>query len=83
MKKFFVFVFLFWSIAAFAEPQHLTILHFGDLHGHVEQASRIAKEINSIKAENYKKGWITLVLNGGDLISGTPVSARFGGKAEV
>lgn len=83
MKKFFVFVFLFWSAAAFAEPQRLTILHFGDLHGHVEQAARIAKEINAITAENTKKGWVTLVLNGGDLISGTPVSAKFGGKAEV
>jgi 5'-nucleotidase len=78
-----ILVFLLLSLPAYAEPQHLTILHFNDFHGHIEQAARIAAKINQIKAENKEKGYITLVFNGGDLISGTPVSAKFGGKAEV
>ncbi len=74
---------LLYAATVYAEPQHLTILHFNDLHGHVEQVAKLAYEINKIKAENEKKGWFTLVFFGGDLISGTPVSAKYKGEAEI
>ena len=43
----------------------------------------MATVIKEIRRENDKKGWYTLVFNGGDLISGTPVSFRYKGKAET
>lgn len=82
MKKYLVFLFILLSSNVFAQTEHLTILHFNDLHGHVEQASRIAAKIKEIKKENASDCRQTLVLNGGDLVSGTPVSGEFKGEAE-
>ena len=78
-----VLIFILLSLPAYAEPQHLTILHFNDFHGHLENAARISSVIKNIEKANLQKGWHTIVLNGGDLISGTPVSARFNGEAEI
>lgn len=76
---FLVFTFYF---PAYADSQHLTILHFDDLHGHIEKAGRIAAKIKEIEKEDAKKCFQTIVLNGGDLISGTPVSSKFKGETE-
>jgi len=82
MKHLLFIVLLFASSISFAAPCHLTILHFNDFHGHVENAAKIAQIIKEIRKENIGKGWETIVLNGGDVVSGTPVSAKFNGQAE-
>ncbi len=76
----------------FASPSYLTILHFNDFHGHLEEnctkkrceggAARIASVIKDIEKENSKKGWKTIVLFGGDAFSGTLISSEFKGEAE-
>ncbi len=68
---------------ALAHASHLTILHFNDLHGHVENAARIATIVKGVEAENRAKGWDTIVLFGGDALSGTVVSSEFKGEAEL
>ncbi|MFA5812183.1 MAG: 5'-nucleotidase C-terminal domain-containing protein [bacterium] len=75
---------------ASAAPTHLTILHFNDLHGHLEAeangsggAARIAAIVKSIEAENTKKGWDTIVLHGGDALTGSTLSKEFRGEVEM
>ena len=95
MKKIrlisFFLVFLF-SAAVQAAPTHLTILHFNDLHGHMKTdnvkgvkrggAARIATIVGRIEKDNLARGWETLVLFGGDALSGTLISSEFTGAAE-
>ncbi len=73
-----------------AKTCKVSILHFNDTHGHLEPnndnlggAARIASLIEKIKKENTRNGRHTLVLHGGDVISGTMVSFNFKGKAEM
>ncbi len=76
----------------FAEPTHLTILHFNDLHGHVSEEcgakkcegglARLGTIVKEIKRENESKGWDTILLFGGDAFSGTLISGEFKGEAE-
>jgi 2',3'-cyclic-nucleotide 2'-phosphodiesterase (5'-nucleotidase family) len=85
-------LFVLFSQTLSAEPTHITILHFNDIHGHIEAnctakkceggAARMATVIKGIKAENDATGAKTLVLFGGDAFSGTPVSSEFKGEAE-
>lgn len=84
MKKYLILtsIIALFSGEVFGEPQHVTILHFNDLHGHLEQAARIASVIKKIEKENEARCYRTYVLFGGDLITGTAVSDKFGGKAE-
>lgn len=81
------------SLASSAQqkPHHayITIVHFNDFHGHIENGAKIAKGIEDIRRENQEKCKTkdeickVLVLYGGDLISGTIASRLFNGKAET
>lgn len=81
-----------FSPAVSAKPLYLTILHFNDFHGHLEEkcsnkkceggAARIATVVKQIEKENIGKGWQTLLLFGGDAFSGTLISSEFKGEAE-
>lgn len=79
-----------------AKPKKLTILYFNDFHGHLlpfkakyrdKHASggvaKMAKLIKEIRAKNKKKAIDTIVLAGGDVVQGTPISTSFEGEAEV
>ncbi len=80
------------STSAYASPKYITILHFNDIHGHLEQetvggekiggAARIAGLVRKIEEANNARGWETLVLFGGDAITGTLLSSQFKGAAE-
>lgn len=79
------------SVVASAESFTLTILHTNDVHGRIfsydhrelgENAGGYARRatlIEQIKAENPH----TLVLDAGDLFSGTPVSSVYKGQADM
>lgn len=92
-SKLILIILLLSPRLLFAEPKHLTILHFNDLHGHLETkchkgkckggGARIAYLIKEIEEENRNKGWDTLVLFGGDAFSGTLLSSKFRGEAEI
>jgi len=71
--------------ALWAAPQHLTILHVNDTHGHAWQYSitdnsniggfaAIATLVDQIKAEVESKGGSVLVLHAGDINTGVPES---------
>jgi 2',3'-cyclic-nucleotide 2'-phosphodiesterase (5'-nucleotidase family) len=72
----------------------LTILYFNDLHGHlvpftregdttaVGGAARMATLIRRVRAENEALGRPTLLLNGGDVFQGTPLSSVFKGEPD-
>jgi 2',3'-cyclic-nucleotide 2'-phosphodiesterase (5'-nucleotidase family) len=84
------FVVIFYSVSVSANDCRVTILHFNDLHGHLEApnkglggAARIGSLVIKIEQENIKSGRHTLLLMGGDLFSGTPVSNEFEGGAEL
>ena len=75
--------------AAHASECKVTILHFNDLHGYLATpkkglggAARIASLIGKIEKANDKEGRYTVLLNGGDIISGTLVSEYYKGEAE-
>ena len=86
------FLFILFAPALFAQPKHLTILHFNDLHGHLEAechnnacrggAARIASVVKNVERENAPKGYKTILLFGGDAFSGTLISSEFKGEAE-
>lgn len=85
----FTFTFYLLTLCSTAlAVEHITILHFNDLHGRIEAekgtggAAKIGGIIKKIRKENERFGRHTLVLNGGDLISGTFVSSYFKGEAE-
>jgi len=83
VRSFSATLFLLAIASSSLAEEHLTILHFNDMHGHLENGARIATVVKNIRAENEAKGRHTLVLFGGDLVSGTPVSSRFRGRAEI
>jgi 2',3'-cyclic-nucleotide 2'-phosphodiesterase (5'-nucleotidase family) len=72
----------------------LTILYFNDLHGHlvpftrqgdsiaVGGAARMATLIRRVREENAQQGRPTLLLNGGDVFQGTPLSTVFKGEPD-
>jgi len=85
----------FWGSTGcgfFAHPggeHRLTVLYFGDLHGHLlpDDSGRagfahLAGLVNRIREENHRSGIPTLVLVAGDCLQGTPVSTLFRGEAE-
>lgn len=90
----FVVALLCAAVSAEAAPRHLTILHFNDFHGYFDPpsaktgepslggAERLAGLVAAIRKENAAKGWHTILLEGGDLISGTPISERHQGALE-
>lgn len=82
---------LLLATPALAGPtHHLTVLHFNDFHGYFDQdpesglggAERMAGVIRQIRRENDAKGADTIVLQGGDLISGTALSSHYKGALE-
>lgn len=92
----FLLVLLLLSVpgTVLAHSSHLTILHFNDLHGSLEPeitkkgeasggAARIATVVRSVEAENRAKGWDTIVLFGGDALTGSVLSSEFRGEAEL
>jgi 5'-nucleotidase/UDP-sugar diphosphatase len=73
----------------------LTILYFNDIHGHLEPwkpdssasrtvggIARIAALVDRIRRENRRAGRATLVLEAGDVLQGTPMSAIFQGEPD-
>ena len=79
--RLFTLILLLFSVHLSAEEKHLVILHTNDFHGHISQennsagAARIAALVKETRAQ-YPG---VLVLDGGDKISGTPVSTMFEG----
>lgn len=80
---------------AAAPPRpELTILYFNDLHGHlvpferegdttkVGGAARMATAISRVRAENEARGRPTLLVEGGDIFQGTPLSSVFKGEPD-
>lgn len=69
------------STPAFAELKKLVILHTNDFHGHIAEeneyagAAKIAAYVKQVREAH--EG--VLVLDGGDRVSGTPVSTMFKG----
>lgn len=83
------FLLIVFSTNAIASECKVTILHFNDFHGNLETpkkgwggGERIAAIVAKIDQENLQNGRHTILLNGGDLISGTPVSDKFKGEVE-
>lgn len=66
----------------------LTVLYFGDLHGHLlpddgtAGFARLAGLVRLIREENRRAGVPTLVLVAGDCVQGTPLSSLFRGEVE-
>ncbi len=82
MIKFVLSLAVFlWQLPTFAEERDLVILHTNDFHGRIKQedefagAARITAYVNQVRNNNSA----VLFLNGGDSISGTPVSTLFEG----
>ncbi len=84
----FALFLLMAPLQALAGERHLTILHFNDLHGHLEGdadgggAARIATIVRGIEEKNRATGQETLVFFGGDAFTGTLISGEFEGAAE-
>lgn len=79
--RLFILVLLLFTTHLSAEEKHLVILHTNDFHGRISEdnnsagAARIAALVKETRAQ-YSG---VLVLDGGDKISGTPVSTMFEG----
>lgn len=81
--------------AAGPRPKALTILYFNDLHGNLEPfkrpedprpvggIARMAALVRRIERENRAAGRATILLEGGDVLQGTPMSAVFRGDPDV
>ncbi len=90
MKRIVVFLALLLLVPAtvLARASHLTILHLNDLHSHLEVdaglggAAHIAGIVRAIETENRAKGFDTVVLVGGDVITGTIMTLEYQGEAE-
>jgi 2',3'-cyclic-nucleotide 2'-phosphodiesterase (5'-nucleotidase family) len=74
--------------------QRLTILHFNDLHGYLQEhknaegktvggLARMTALINQIRAQNDSYGVATLVLHAGDILTGSALSSAFRGLADI
>lgn len=63
------------ATAADSRPRTLLILHTNDIHGHVENAARFAAHFRERKATRDD----VLIVDGGDAITGTPLSSMFEG----
>jgi len=77
-----ILLFLLYAPVSFGESFTLTVLHTNDIHGHVTEPggyARIATLVSGVRKENPN----TLVLDAGDLFSGTPISAYYQGRAEI
>lgn len=74
----------------------LTILYFNDIHGHLEPwkpdtkkeatiggIARMAALVERIRRENRAAGRATLLLEAGDILQGTPMSAVFQGEPDM
>ncbi|TFH42618.1 MAG: hypothetical protein E4G96_03055, partial [Chrysiogenales bacterium] len=81
-----------------AKATNFTVLFFNDLHGNlmpfkvtkedgssveVGGIAQIATLVNTIRAENRKKGIKTFLLVAGDILQGTPISTVFQGKPDI
>jgi 5'-nucleotidase/UDP-sugar diphosphatase len=75
------------------KPQVFTVLHFNDFHGQVEPVAdkdggqsgglaRLAGLVDSVRADNERKGIPTLLLCAGDVFTGTAFSTLFQGGPE-
>jgi len=82
------------SAAAPEAHQRLTILHFNDLHGYLQEhkdadgkmvggIARMAALIKQIREQNDAVGVPTLVLHAGDMLTGSVLSATYRGLADV
>lgn len=72
----------------------ITVLYFNDLHGHlvpfsregdttrVGGAARMATVIKRVRQENRAVGRATVLLEGGDIFQGTPLSSVFKGEPD-
>lgn len=81
------------AFAAFAGEGDFTILHFNDLHSHLDPfsprgsdaevggAARLASAINAVRDENAAAGIPTYLLMAGDAITGTTYSIATHGEA--
>jgi 5'-nucleotidase/UDP-sugar diphosphatase len=95
MSKYFMLfiVFMLAAFAAFAGEGDFTILHFNDLHSHLDPfsphgsdaevggAARLASAINAVRDENAAAGIPTYLLMAGDAITGTTYSIATHGEA--
>lgn len=81
LRAFCLLLFLACCASSFAREVHLTILHTNDFHAHLlpEQKqgglATISKYIKTVKATEKA----VLILDAGDMITGTPVSTLFMG----
>ncbi len=79
-----------------SRERRLTILYFNDIHGHLEPwkpngegeatvggIARIGGLVARIRSENARSGRATIVLEAGDILQGTPMSAIFRGQPDV
>tara|TARA_R110002072_G_scaffold1780_9_gene14742 strand:- start:22854 stop:24206 length:1353 start_codon:yes stop_codon:yes gene_type:complete len=80
-RLFLLLVPLLFSVQLFAEQKQLVILHTNDFHGHISQENEYAgaARIAALVKETRARYPGVLVLDGGDKISGTPVSTMFKG----
>jgi len=90
--KLFIVIMLA-AFAAFAGEGDFTILHFNDLHSHLDPfsphgsdaevggAARLASAVNAVRDENAAAGIPTYLLMAGDAITGTTYSIATHGEA--
>lgn len=80
-RSLFLFIIASFAIIASAEQKQLVILHTNDFHGHISQENEYAgaARIAALVKQTREKHPGVLVLDGGDRISGTPVSTMFEG----
>ncbi|MDP8225529.1 MAG: hypothetical protein P9L99_19365 [Candidatus Lernaella stagnicola] len=90
-------IFLAFGCASVPEPpakQHLTILYFGDLEGHLAAhptadgrtlggVARLASLIEQVRSQNDRRNVPTLLFYTGGCLSGSPINEKFRGKATV
>ncbi len=72
--------------------EYVTILHFNDLHGHLEPferdgasvggMARIAAAVKEVEDWNDDHDVVTLLLNAGDVLQGTAMSTMFRGEPD-
>ncbi len=81
---------------ALPRARTLTILYFNDIHGHLEPwkpdakseatiggIARIASLVERVRKQNRSRGRATILLQGGDVLQGTPLSAVYQGEPDI